>query len=72
VNVAAIGKRVLIVLPSQTHGMLLPYLPGSYVPAWVELSVIAGLFALGTLLYIGTIKIFPILPLSRPGELADA
>jgi molybdopterin-containing oxidoreductase family membrane subunit len=72
VNVAAMGKRVLIVLPSQTHGMLLPYLPGSYVPTWVELSIIAGLFALGTLLYMGTIKIFPILPVSRPGELADA
>ncbi|MFQ5914829.1 MAG: NrfD/PsrC family molybdoenzyme membrane anchor subunit, partial [Nitrospinota bacterium] len=36
VNAAAIGKRYLIVVPSQTHGTLLPYGSGSYAPTWVE------------------------------------
>ncbi len=61
VNVAAIIKRYLIVVPSQTHGKLLPYSIGSYTPTWIEYSVIFGLFALGTLLYITFIKIFPIM-----------
>ncbi len=61
VNLAAIGKRVLIVVPSQTHGPLLPYPVGSYSPTWVEYSIIVGLFALGTLLYVLFIKVFPIM-----------
>jgi Ni/Fe-hydrogenase subunit HybB-like protein len=58
---AAIGKRYLIVIPSQTHGTLLPYEAGIYNPSWVEYSIIIGLFALGALLYTLFIKIFPIL-----------
>lgn len=61
VNVAAIGKRYLIVVPSQTHGTLLPYSTGWYTPTWVEISVILGLLALGALLYILFLKIFPIM-----------
>ncbi|MEE9154636.1 MAG: polysulfide reductase, partial [candidate division NC10 bacterium] len=61
VNLAAIGKRVLIVLPSQTHGTLLPYVTGSYSPTWVEYSVILGLLALGALLYTLFMKVFPIM-----------
>ncbi len=61
VNVAAIGKRYIIVLPSQTHGHLLPYLPGSYSPTWVEYAVVIGIFALGTLLYAVFMKVFPIM-----------
>ncbi len=61
VNVAAIVKRYLIVVPSQTHGKLLPYDIGAYTPTWIEYSIILGLFALGTLLYITFIKIFPIM-----------
>jgi molybdopterin-containing oxidoreductase family membrane subunit len=63
VNIAAVFKRVLIVVPSQTHGTLLPYGPGFYVPTWVEYSIIAGLIALGTLLYVLFAKIFPIVAL---------
>lgn len=65
VNVAAIFKRFLIVVPSQTHGTLLPYSTGFYSPTWVEYSIILGLFALGTLLYIIFMKVFPILVLSE-------
>ncbi|MFQ5880795.1 MAG: NrfD/PsrC family molybdoenzyme membrane anchor subunit [Dehalococcoidia bacterium] len=61
VNVSAIGKRYLIVVPSQTHGPLLPYGTGSYAPTWVEYCVILGLFALGTLLYALFVKVFPIM-----------
>lgn len=68
VNLAAIGKRFLIVVPSQTHGNLLPYEIGSYVPTWVEYSVILGLFALGTLLYVLFVKVFPIMEISEPIE----
>jgi molybdopterin-containing oxidoreductase family membrane subunit len=63
VNVAAVAKRVLIVVPSQTHGTLLPYGPGTYSPTWVEYSVVVGLVALGTLLYVLFMKIFPIIEL---------
>ncbi len=61
VNVAAIGKRYLIVVPSQIYGTLLPYGKGAYAPTWVEYSIILGLFALGGLLYTTFVKVFPIM-----------
>jgi Ni/Fe-hydrogenase subunit HybB-like protein len=63
VNLAVIGKRYLVVVPSQTHGSLLPYETGSYSPTWVEYGVVLGLLALGVLLFLGFVKIFPILSL---------
>jgi molybdopterin-containing oxidoreductase family membrane subunit len=68
VNLAAIGKRLLIVVPSQTHGTLLPYGTGTYTPTWVEYSIIGGLFALGTLLYLVFVKVFPIMEVHTTGE----
>jgi molybdopterin-containing oxidoreductase family membrane subunit len=68
VNLAAIGKRYLIVVPSQTHGTLLPYGPGSYNPSWVELSVIAGIIGLGALLYLLFTKVFPIMEVPEQSE----
>ncbi len=68
VNLAAIGKRYLIVVPSQTHASLLPYSTGSYAPTWVEYSIILGLFALGTLLYALFVQVFPILPVAPSGK----
>ena len=61
VSMAAIGKRYIVVVPSQTHGAVLPYLDGSYSPTWVEYLVILGLVGLGVLLYMGFIKVFPIM-----------
>jgi molybdopterin-containing oxidoreductase family membrane subunit len=72
VNVAAIGKRFLIVVPSQTHGMLLPYEVGSYSPSWIEYAVVAGLFGLGALLIGLFIKAFPAIPLTDEEVMADA
>ncbi len=60
-NLAAIGKRYLIVAPSLTHGSLLPYDAGSYNPTWVEYSIILGILALGALAYVLFIKVFPIM-----------
>ncbi len=68
VNLAAIGKRVLLVVASETHGTLLPYGIGSYSPTWVEYSIIVGLFALGTLLYALFMKVFPIMEVQQSAE----
>ncbi|MER3404466.1 MAG: hypothetical protein C4345_10860 [Chloroflexota bacterium] len=65
VNIAPIGKRILLVVPSQVRGTLLPYDPGTYSPTWVEYSIIVGLFALGTLLYMLFVKIFPIMEVAK-------
>ncbi|MFQ5919457.1 MAG: NrfD/PsrC family molybdoenzyme membrane anchor subunit [Thermoplasmata archaeon] len=64
VNVAAILKRYLIVVPSQTHGSLLPYGVGTYAPTWVEYAVILGLLALGALLFGLFAKVFPVMEVS--------
>lgn len=63
VNVGALGKRLLIVVPSQTHGQLLPYGTGSYFPTWVEIAVAVGLFSLGAALVAIFMKVFPIIEL---------
>ncbi len=63
VNLGAIGKRYLIVVPSQTHGQLLPYGVGSYTPSLVELAVTVGLFSLGAVLITLFMKVFPIVDL---------
>jgi len=60
VNVAAIIKRYLIVVPSQTHGRLLPYGPGAYSPTWVEYLIVLGIAAFGALAYVVFFKVFPI------------
>jgi molybdopterin-containing oxidoreductase family membrane subunit len=70
VNVGAVAKRFLIVVPSQTNGQLLPYGEGSYSPAWTEYAVVAGLIALGILLILGFAKVFPLveLPHDEPAD----
>ena len=68
VNLAAIGKRFLIVVPSQTHGNLLPYGTGSYSPTWVEYGTIAGIVALGIVLFALFMKLFPITEIPEPAE----
>ena len=75
ISTSAVAERYLTVIPSQTHGMLLPYEPGSYFPTWVEFAVVAGLFAFGALVIGVFMKVFPIIPFRRRTEqevLADA
>ena len=75
ISTSALVERYLTVIPSLTHGMMLPYEPGSYFPTWVEFAVVAGLFAFGALLVGIFMKLFPIIPFKRRTEqevLADA
>lgn len=62
VNVGAVVKRYLLVVPSQTHGMMMPWPEGHYAPSAVELGVVGGLISLGMLVYTVFVKIFPIIP----------
>jgi len=66
VNVTAVAKRLIIVVPSLTHGSLLPYGTGLYIPTWVEGSIIAGLMGLGALMILLFMKIFPIMEVPEP------
>ena len=68
VQFAAIGKRFLIVVPSQTHGTLLPYEHGSYVPSLSEFAIVAGLLALGVLGIVWFARVFPIVPIPMTKE----
>jgi molybdopterin-containing oxidoreductase family membrane subunit len=68
ISTAALAERYLTVIPSQTHGTLLPYETGSYFPNWVEFAVVAGLFALGALLIGLFMKAFPIIPMRDEEE----
>lgn len=63
VNLGALGKRLLVVLPSQTHGQLLPYGTGTYFPTWVEVALAIGLFSLGAAAVALFMKVFPIIEL---------
>jgi Ni/Fe-hydrogenase subunit HybB-like protein len=65
VNLGAIGKRYLVVVPSETHGQLLPYEVGSYAPSLVEYAVVIGLFSLGALLIGAFMKTFPIIEMEE-------
>jgi Ni/Fe-hydrogenase subunit HybB-like protein len=65
VNIGAVAKRYLIVVPSQTHGQLLPYPTGTYTPNWVEFAVVFALFALGAAMIGVFMKVFPIVPLEE-------
>jgi len=67
-NVAAILKRFLIVVPSQTHGALTPVEPPlPHVPSLVELGVIFGMFGAVALMILIFIRIFPIVPTPHDG-----
>lgn len=68
VNVAALLKRLLLVVPSQTEGMLLDYARGTYVPTSVELRVTLGLFAAAALIYVVFSRIFPLVPGHAPAD----
>lgn len=63
VNVAAVMKRFLLVVPSQTHGMMLPWPEGQYTPSWVEWGVVIGLTSMAALMYSVFMWMFPVMPL---------
>lgn len=62
-NVAAVLKRLLIVVPSQTHGALLPIEPArSYTPTWIEIAIIAALFGIIAIALLVVARLFPMVP----------
>jgi molybdopterin-containing oxidoreductase family membrane subunit len=63
-NVAALLKRILIVVPSQTHGALLPIEPESrvYMPGPLEIGAAIGLVGLVLLMVLLFGRIFPLVP----------
>lgn len=66
-NAAAVTKRLLIVVPSQTDGAMAPVSgSGSYWPSWVEWGVVIGMtgFLLLALLVFG--KFFALVPTRQP------
>jgi len=60
VNVGALVKRLLIVVPSQTHGSYLALDEGSYGPSWIEWSVMAGAAGLVLLIILVFARVFPL------------
>lgn len=71
-NVATIGKRYVTVVPSQTHGAILPYAPGFYAPSGVEYLVVLGVLSLGALLFLLFLKVFPITDVDDVAEGSSA
>lgn len=68
VNVGAVLKRYLLVVPSQTNGMMLPWAEGHYTPSPIELGLVTGLICLVGLMYSLFLKVFPILPVVPHGH----
>ncbi len=65
VQIGAVLKRFLLVVPSQTHGQLLPYPQGTYSPSLIEYGLIIGLVGLGILAFLLFMKVFPIMEVSQ-------
>jgi hypothetical protein len=65
-NVGAVVKRLLIVVPSQTHGAFLPLTKGDYTPSWVEWFVAGGAAGLVVLPILLFGRIFPLVPGPQP------
>ncbi len=60
VNVGALVKRLLIVVPSQTHGSYLALEEGTYSPSWNEWAILAGISSLVLLIILLFARIFPL------------
>jgi Ni/Fe-hydrogenase subunit HybB-like protein len=60
-NVALWIKRFLIIVPSLLNPPLYP--TGIYIPTFTEASIMLGTFWMATLLYLGFLKLFPIIEL---------
>lgn len=75
INVAMLVKRVLLVVPAQESPRLpLPMPVGSYQPTLLELVVTLGTYGVGGLLFMGALKLLPLieLPLSYAAEKTES
>ncbi|MBK9032512.1 MAG: polysulfide reductase NrfD [Myxococcales bacterium] len=61
-NVAAVLKRLLLVVPSQTDGGLIQLQRGFYSPTWVEFGVVTGATGLLCLVILVFGRFFPLVP----------
>ncbi len=68
VNVGMFIERFLIIVPSLAHKNM-PFVWGTYVPSWVELSITAAAFAGFALLYTLFAKCFPMVAVTDVREL---
>jgi molybdopterin-containing oxidoreductase family membrane subunit len=66
VNVGALVKRLLIVVPSQTHGSYLALEEGHYSPSWTEWAMLAGISSLVLLIILLFARIFPLVHGEEP------
>jgi molybdopterin-containing oxidoreductase family membrane subunit len=60
VNIGALVKRLLIVVPSQTHGSYLALEEGTYSPSWIEWSIMAAAASVVLLVILVFARIFPL------------
>jgi molybdopterin-containing oxidoreductase family membrane subunit len=60
VTLGAFAERWNIVVPSLIGHSFLPFPTGSYVPSGAELTIVAGVYALGSLLFIGSAFVLPL------------
>ncbi len=66
--VGAITKRLLIIVPSQTHGAQIQLEPGTYAPTLVEYGFVIGLTGLIALIILAFARVFPIVPTDTSGR----
>jgi Ni/Fe-hydrogenase subunit HybB-like protein len=55
-------QRHIGLLSWQTHGLLLPYRPGSYSPSGVEIAVLLGILAFAVLMLLPAVRLIPFAP----------
>lgn len=72
VNVGALVKRLLIVVPSQTHGAYLAVEEGYYTPSPTEWAVLAAISSLVLLVILLFARIFPLVHGEEPELERDA
>ena len=59
-NVGVLLKRLLVVVPSQTSGLLIAAEDGAYSPTWVEYGVVLGVMAFAVCAYLLFVRVFPV------------
>ena len=60
VNIGAVVKRLLIVVPSQTEGSFLALDQGTYTPSWIEWSVMGAAASVVLLIILLFARVFPL------------
>jgi Ni/Fe-hydrogenase subunit HybB-like protein len=68
---AVIAHHYLLLVAWQTHGLALPYQPGTYAPTWIECAVVLGILALCLLLLLPSVRLIPFAPLAFETQLAE-